>query len=39
MSSTSGGTFSPSRDADIDIDYWSRVFGSAKLHLVILAQT
>ena len=37
MSSTPGRTFSPSRDEDID--YQSRLLGTAKVELVILAQT
>jgi arylmalonate decarboxylase len=37
MTSTPGRTFSPSRDEDID--YQSRLLGSAKVELVILAQT
>src|SRR6266446_10409611 len=37
MTSTPGQTFSPSRDEDID--YQSRLLGSAKVELVILAQT
>ena len=37
MSSTPGQTFSPSRDEDID--YQSRLLGTAKVELVILAQT
>src|SRR5215467_2186372 len=35
--SSSGGTFSPSRDEDIE--YQSRLLGTAKVELVILAQT
>src|ERR671923_1630471 len=34
---SSGATFSPSRDEDID--YQSRLLGTAKVELVILAQT
>src|SRR2546421_3137126 len=34
---SSGGSFSPSRDEDID--YQSRLLGTAKVELVILAQT
>jgi arylmalonate decarboxylase len=37
MTSTPGRTFSPSRDEDID--YQSRLLGTAKVSLVILAQT
>src|SRR5271165_1567129 len=37
MSSTPGRTFAPSRDEDID--YQSRLLGTAKVELVILAQT
>ncbi len=37
MSSTPGQTFSPSRDEDIE--YQSRLLGTAKVELVILAQT
>jgi maleate cis-trans isomerase len=37
MTSAPGRTFSPSRDEDID--YQSRLLGSAKVELVILAQT
>ena len=37
MTSTPGRTFSPSRDDDID--YQSRLLGTAKVELVILAQT
>src|SRR6516165_6945199 len=37
MTSTPGRTFSPSRDEDID--YQSRLLGSARVELVILAQT
>src|SRR5947199_6542847 len=37
MTSTPGQTFSPSRDEDID--YQSRLLGTAKVELVILAQT
>jgi maleate cis-trans isomerase len=37
MTSTPGRTFSPSRDEDID--YQSRLLGTAKVELVILAQT
>src|SRR5689334_19173748 len=37
MTSTPGQTFSPSRDGDID--YQSRLLGTAKVELVILAQT
>src|SRR5438477_3940210 len=37
MTSTPGRTFSPSRDEDID--YQSRLLGTAKVQLVILAQT
>ena len=37
MSNTPGQTFSPSRDDDID--YQSRLLGTAKVELVILAQT
>jgi maleate cis-trans isomerase len=37
MSSTPGRTFAPSRDDDID--YQSRLLGTAKVELVILAQT
>ncbi len=37
MTSTPGQTFSPSRDDDID--YQSRLLGTAKVELVILAQT
>jgi len=37
MSSTPGQTFSPSREEDID--YQSRLLGTAKVELVILAQT
>ena len=37
MTSTPGQTFSPSRDEDID--YQSRLLGTAKVSLVILAQT
>jgi len=37
MSSTPGQTFSPSRDEDID--YQSRLLGTAKVELIILAQT
>jgi maleate cis-trans isomerase len=37
MTSTPGRTFSPSRDEDID--YQSRLLGTAKVALVILAQT
>jgi maleate cis-trans isomerase len=35
--SSSGGSFSPSRDEDVD--YQSRLLGTAKVELVILAQT
>src|SRR5205085_5572944 len=34
---SSGGSFSPSRDEDID--YQSRLLGTAKVEIVILAQT
>src|SRR5438874_4145314 len=34
---SSGGSFSPSRDEDID--YQSRLLGTAKVEVVILAQT
>src|SRR5947209_17497656 len=34
---SSGGSFSPSRDEDID--YQSRLLGTAKVEMVILAQT
>src|SRR5947209_20553534 len=34
---SSGGSFSPSRDEDID--YQSRLLGTARVELVILAQT
>src|ERR1700751_3333888 len=37
MTSTPGQTFSPSRDEDID--YQSRLLGTAKVGLLILAQT
>jgi arylmalonate decarboxylase len=37
MTSTPGRTFSPSRDEDID--YQSRLLGTAKVSLLILAQT
>jgi arylmalonate decarboxylase len=37
MTSTPGRTFSPSRDEDID--YQSRLLGTAKVELVVLAQT
>src|SRR5207245_4504811 len=37
MTSAPGRTFSPSRDDDID--YQSRLLGTAKIELVILAQT
>jgi maleate cis-trans isomerase len=37
MTSTPGQTFSPSRDEDIE--YQSRLLGTAKVELVILAQT
>src|SRR5260370_1900285 len=37
MTSTPGQTFSPSRDEDID--YQSRLLGTAKVELVMLAQT
>jgi maleate isomerase len=37
MSSTPGRTFAPSRDEDID--YQSRLLGTARVELVILAQT
>src|SRR5438552_16272109 len=37
MTSTPGRTFSPSRNEDID--YQSRLLGTAKVELVILAQT
>ena len=37
MTSTSGRTFSPSRDEDID--HQSRLLGTAKVEVVILAQT
>ena len=37
MTSAPGRTFSPSRDEDID--YQSRLLGTAKVELVILAQT
>jgi arylmalonate decarboxylase len=37
MTSTPGQTFSPSRDDDID--YQSRLLGTAKVELVVLAQT
>jgi maleate isomerase len=37
MTSTPGRTFSPSRDEDID--YQSRLLGTAKVELLILAQT
>ncbi|HYZ42412.1 MAG TPA: hypothetical protein VE687_17580 [Stellaceae bacterium] len=37
MTSTPGRTFSPSRDDDID--YQSRLLGTAKVELIILAQT
>ena len=37
MTSTPGQTFSPSRDEDID--YQSRLLGTAKVELVLLAQT
>ena len=37
MSSTPGRTFAPSRDEDLD--YQSRLLGTAKVELVILAQT
>src|SRR5947208_8080260 len=37
MTSTPAQTFSPSRDEDID--YQSRLLGTAKVELVILAQT
>ena len=37
MTSTPGRTFAPSRDEDID--YQSRLLGTAKVELVILAQT
>src|SRR5467141_4986242 len=37
MTSTPGRTFSPSRDEDIE--YQSRLLGTAKVELVILAQT
>src|SRR6202008_3782104 len=37
MTSTPGRTFPPSRDDDID--YQSRLLGTAKVELVILAQT
>src|SRR5436305_14370222 len=37
MTSTPGPTFSPSRDEDID--YQSRLLGTAKVEIVILAQT
>ena len=37
MTSTPGRTFSPSREEDID--YQSRLLGTAKVELVILAQT
>src|ERR1700745_4047069 len=37
MTSAPGRTFSPSRDDDID--YQSRLLGTAKVELVILAQT
>src|SRR5262245_24495677 len=37
MTSTPGRTFSPSRDEDID--YQSRLLGTAKVEIVILAQT
>ena len=37
MTSAPGQTFSPSRDEDID--YQSRLLGTAKVELVILAQT
>src|SRR2546426_8794638 len=34
---SSGGSFSPSRDEDVD--YQSRLLGTAKVEMVILAQT
>src|SRR5436190_21219954 len=34
---SSGGSFSPSRDEDID--YQSRLLGTARVEMVILAQT
>jgi len=37
LMSSGGGSFSPSRDEDID--YQSRLLGTAKVELVILAQT
>src|SRR6266576_5145606 len=37
MTSTPGRTFSPSRDEDIE--YQARLLGTAKVELVILAQT
>jgi len=37
MSSAPGQTFQPSRDEDID--YQSRLLGTAKVELMILAQT
>src|ERR671923_3023872 len=37
MTSTPGQSFSPSRDEDID--YQSRLLGTARVELVILAQT
>src|SRR5256714_12889801 len=37
MTSTPGRTFSPSRDEDID--YQSRLLGTARVEMVILAQT
>src|SRR5204863_2974403 len=37
MTSTPGQTFSPSRDEDID--YQSRLLGTAKVEIVVLAQT
>src|SRR3989442_15744920 len=37
LMSSGGGSFSPSRDEDID--YQSRLLGTAKVEIVILAQT
>ena len=37
LMSSGGGSFSPSRDEDID--YQSRLLGTAKIELIILAQT
>src|SRR6184192_4978756 len=37
LMSSGGGSFSPSRDEDID--YQSRLLGTAKVEMVILAQT